>query len=160
MKCCGSLWERCGACRADLGVANIATEIRSDTHGGYRHNKKRRCRGDDPSGRAAATPPLPQGDPGDESCDLHQSESDERRVQMNFDGVRRDVVARLHLLLGGPAAHEDGKCQESNDEEPFQPRMLQVFVTTDECQEQQAQCGRRTDGRHVIHHQMQMREVQ
>src|SRR5262245_57712459 len=140
-------------------MANITTEIRREPHDGERHNKQHCCRGDDPWRAAAATPCLPQGNPADESSKLHHSKSDQRRVLMNTYVVDRDVGPLPYLVVGGHAAHVDGKRENRDDEEHFQPHVLQVFVTTDECQEQQAQRDHRTEGGHVIHYQMQMREV-
>src|SRR5262245_58842899 len=140
-------------------MTNITTEIRRASHDGERYNKQHCCRGDDPRRGGPATPRLPQGDPADESGKLHHSKSDQRGVLMNLDGVDRDVGPIAQFVIGGHAAHVDGKRQDRDDEEHFQPRVLQVFVTTDECQEQQAQCDHRTEGGDVIHHQMQMREI-
>ena len=69
----------------------------------------------------------------DESSKLHHSESDQRRVLMDPDAVSTEMSGRVpHLVIGGHAAHVDGKRQDRDDEEHFQPRVLQVFVTTDE----------------------------
>src|SRR6185295_6462426 len=74
LRCHEGLWIRfCrlgGAGCTNLGMVNITSEIRSESHGGQRCNEKQRCCGDNSTSRATATPRLPQGDPGGEASEF------------------------------------------------------------------------------------------
>jgi len=143
-------------------MANLASKSRRASHERERHNRQQRHGRDEPSCVTAAAPGLPQGDPRGEAGELCQGESSERRVLVDprgIVGIGGDVRSVPQLLMGGDAAHIDGKSHDRDHEEHFQPRMFQGLVTPDEGQEQEAQCDDRTDGGHVVQKQMQMGEV-
>ena len=141
-------------------MANVASKRRRASHEHERNNRQQ-CRGrDEPSGRAAAALGLPQCEPRDEARELSHGESSERRVLVDPHGIVGDLRLFLQLLMGGNAAHIDGKRQDRDHEEHFQPRMCQGLVTPDEGEEQKAQCDDRTDSGHVVQQQMQMGDVE
>ena len=140
-------------------MANLASKIRRASHEHERHDRQHRHGRNEPSCRTAAAPGLPQGDPRDEAGELRHGESGERRVLVDSDGIVGDLRLVPQLLMGADAAHIDGKRQDRDHEEHFQPRMFQGLVTPDEGQEQEAQGDDRTDGGHVVQQQMQMGDV-
>ena len=123
----------------DLGMANLASKSRRASHERERHNRQQRRGRDEPSCRTAAAPGLPQCDPRRRS---RRTLSRRIRRAPRPGGLLMACVGELRpvpqLLMRGDAAHIGGKRHDRDHEEHFQPRMIQVLVTPDDGQEQEA----------------------
>jgi hypothetical protein len=113
-----------------------------------------------PSRGAAVPPELPQRQPGDEAGAHHQDERQERSVVMRRHGCVRDLRSPHEGLLRRHARQVHGQRGQRDQEEDLEAGMLQVLVAPEHRQQEQTDGHHGAHGRHMIHEQVQVREVQ
>src|SRR5262249_10212432 len=93
---------------------------------------------------------LPQTQPCDEAGKLDKGETEKRRIFMFADQVLRYVIAGLEYFLRCTAAHVRGNGYRCDQKENDEAGLLQVFVLSNQPDEQESECYGKTDGRKMI----------